>query len=92
MDAQRAGADLEVHLRNAHVAQEKQLEIVSAADTLSDALSELVVKAHSGILDLNGTITEAQASLRAAYHRDFTMSMWPWFRNAATQFLRSKFL
>ena len=90
-DAQRAGVAMEVQLRHSHMAQEKQLEMVEAADNVSHALSELVVKARTGIEDLNVTVSEVKESLRDVYQHEWATTLWSWFQEAAIHFLRREF-
>ncbi|RDX54664.1 hypothetical protein OH76DRAFT_986290 [Lentinus brumalis] len=87
-DVRQAGADMEVHLRNSHTIQEKQLESVKAAEDVSSVLSALVVNAHVGMQELNGTISEVKHSLRGVYHQDWASTLRVWFQEAALQFLR----
>ncbi|KAI0711124.1 hypothetical protein C8T65DRAFT_184749 [Cerioporus squamosus] len=88
-DVRQAGADMETHLRHSHMIQEKQLEIVKAAEDVSSALSEMVVNAHVGMQELNGTISEVKDSLKGVYHQDWAATLRMWFQEAALQFLRS---
>ncbi len=88
-DVRQAGADMEVHVRNSHTIQEKQLESVKAAEDVSSVLSALVVNAHVGMQELNGTISEVKHSLRGVYHQDWASTLRVWFQEAALQFLRS---
>ena len=82
---------MEVQLRHSHMAQEKQLEMVEAADNVSHALSELVVKARTGIEDLNVTVSEVKESLRDVYQHEWATTLWSWFQEPAIHFLRRDF-
>ncbi|RPD65665.1 hypothetical protein L227DRAFT_218403 [Lentinus tigrinus ALCF2SS1-6] len=87
-DMRQAGADMEEHLRTSQTVQEKQLEIARAADDVSSVLSQVVVKAHVGMQELNETISEVKDSLRSVHHHDWAATLWVWFQDATLQFLR----
>ena len=81
---------MEAHLRASHVALEKQLAIAAISDNVSFALSELVVKAHAGVQDLNGTVALMKDNLLKNLDNDWSTT-WFWFQEAMLHVLGGSF-
>ena len=88
MDAQQASTELDIHLQNALVTQEKQDAVSRSMDGVSLAVTDLIVQARSGIEELNGTVSDMTASARTNARDSWMAVMWPWLSGIVTSFLR----
>ena len=86
--AQRAGAELETHLRNSLVTRERHAELMRATDAVSVALAETLTQARAGMEDLNGTVASMKDALRHDAHEDWMHVLRQWLQHAAVQVLR----
>ena len=84
----KAGAELEVHLRDSLEVRDQHAALIEATDNISLVLTEIVAQARDGMVDLNGTLTNMKHSLRRDVESSWMPTLWMWIERAAVHILR----